>query len=314
MTWQLLIIATVAAAFVAWYSVAHFIPMLRARNARPAAILIAGAVSVTALLAFACISLFGLGAWLLIGLAPWLMAVMTPDAVVRATGGSLPWDAGRWQPAAVRSGDRADAGRWPAERFIAPLLAATTVVAVAFASDVPVCAEAVSLADASGGATVQSAALSDLLLVDPGSDFTGVWEGPMNLEQAAGSRVDTFTLKQLRAEQFVEAYRREWIRNDGTMLGNDVFAFATNDGAAGYHRAVTAYACSYSTETFEVPGGGVGLRIRYGSGDPIRDQVAWVEANHRFVIAIGYQEAPADHADALRLAAMTRARSSAAAP
>ena len=314
MTWQLLMGATVAAAVIAWLSVAQFIPMLRARDARPAAIFIAGAVSLTALLALACIPVFGLGAWLLVGLAPWLIAVMTPDALVRATGGPVPWDAGRRQPAPVRSGDQADVGRWPAERFIAPILAATTVVAVAFASDVPVCAEAAALAEATDVASLQSAPLSDLLLDDPGSDFTGVWEGPMNLEQAAGSRVDTFTLKQLRASQFVGAYRREWIRNDGTMLGNDVFAFETNEGASSYHRAVTAYACAYSTETFEVPGGGVGLRIRYGSGDPIRDQIAWLEANHRIVIAIGYQKAPADHSDALRLAAMTRAMSPAADP
>jgi hypothetical protein len=69
---------------------------------------------------------------------------------------------------------------------------------------------------------------------------------------------------------------------------------------------VTAYACSYSVGTFEVPGGRVGLRIRYGTGDPIRDQVAWTDGNHRVLIAIGYQEAPADHAEVLSLAASLR--------
>ncbi len=129
----------------------------------------------------------------------------------------------------------------------------------------------------------------------------------MSIEEAAGSRVDTFTLQQLRDAQFVEAHHREWIRDDGTQLGNDVFRFATTQGATDYHREVTAYACAYSSGTFEVPGGGVGLRIRYGSGDPIRDQVAWTEGNHRLLIAIGYQEAPADHAEVLGLVSTLRA-------
>lgn len=54
-------------------------------------------------------------------------------------------------------------------------------------------------------------------------------------------------------------------------------AFDTQKGALSYHQAVTAYACRYSSEVFSVPGGGVGLRILYGSGDPVRDQVAWID-------------------------------------
>lgn len=160
------------------------------------------------------------------------------------------------------------------------------------------------------GAAARSGPLADLLLRLPGPDFTLVGEGSMNIEEAASSRVDTDTLQQLRDAQFQGAYARDWIRADGTRLGNDVFSFATNAGAARYHRAVTAYACGYSTEAFEVPGGGVGLRIRYGSGDPVRDQVAWVDANRRFVVAIGYQDPPADHVEALALAAAVRAASS----
>jgi hypothetical protein len=132
----------------------------------------------------------------------------------------------------------------------------------------------------------------------------------MNIEEAASSRVDTHTLQQLRDAQFQGGYARDWIRDDGTRLGNDVFSFATSAGAAAYHRAVTAYACRYSTEAFGVPGGGVGLRIRYGSGDPVRDQVAWVDANRRFVVAIGFHDPPAGHAEVLGLAAAGRAASS----
>ena len=309
MTWQSLLAVTLAAAGIAWYSVARFIPSLRGRDARPSAILIASALSLIAVLALACVPIFGLGTWLLIGLAPWLAVALTPDTLVRATGGSLPWDAGRRQAALLQAGGGGETARWPAERFVAPLLAATTVLASAFGTGMPVCAAAdrAATAGAPDGVAIGSGPLAEMLLDDPGSDFTLVWESPMNLEQAAGSRVDTFTLQQLRAARFVGAHRREWIRGDGTMLGNDVFRFATTRGAADYHRAVTAYACAYSTETFDVPGGGVGLRIRYGSGDPIRDQVAWLDGNHRVVIAIGYQEPPADHAEALRLAASVRA-------
>jgi hypothetical protein len=151
-----------------------------------------------------------------------------------------------------------------------------------------------------------------LLLTEPGPDFTLVGEYPMTLEETAASRVDTETLPQLRAAGFESAYRRLWIREDGTMLGNDVFVFATQKGALSYHEAVTAYACRYSSEVFPVPGGGVGLRILYGSGDPVRDQVAWIDGNRRVVIAIGYQDDSADHREVLDL--VEQARSSAPPP
>jgi len=124
--------------------------------------------------------------------------------------------------------------------------------------------------------------------------------------RAAASRIDTETLPQLRAAGFVSAYRRQWIREDGTSLGTDVFVFASQEGARGYHRAVTAYACRYSTESFAVVGGGVGLRIHYGSGDPFRDQVAWVDGNRRIVIAIGYRDDSRDHREVLDLVDRTR--------
>jgi hypothetical protein len=90
------------------------------------------------------------------------------------------------------------------------------------------------------------------------------------------------------------------------MLGNDVFTFATPEGAGSFHEAVTAYACRYSTEQFAIPGGGVGLRILYGSGDPVRDQAAWIDGNRRVVIALGYQDDSADHSEILDLVRQAR--------
>lgn len=145
-----------------------------------------------------------------------------------------------------------------------------------------------------------------LLLEDPGPGFTWVWEGEMTLEQTAASRVDTETLPQLRAAGFVSAYGRQWIRDDGTSLGSDVLTFKSEEGALSFHRAVTAYACRYSTESFAVPGGGVGLRIHYGSGDPFRDQVAWIDGNRRILIAIGYRDDSRDHREILDMVEGTR--------
>jgi hypothetical protein len=123
----------------------------------------------------------------------------------------------------------------------------------------------------------------------------------MTLQQTAASRIDTETLPQLRTAGFASAYRREWIRDDGTSLGSDVFVFESQEGALSYHRAVSAYACRYSTESFAVVGGGVGLRIHYGSGDPFRDQVAWIDGNRRILIAIGYRDNSRDHSEILEL-------------
>ncbi len=51
MTWPLLFGLMLVSAGVAWYSVAVFIPLLHAKAARPAAITIAGALSLVAVLA-----------------------------------------------------------------------------------------------------------------------------------------------------------------------------------------------------------------------------------------------------------------------
>lgn len=189
--------------------------------------------------------------------------------------------------------------------FVAAIAIVVTMLNAGFIGQ-SVCGDARDAAEADGGIGRPSGML---LLDEPGPDFTLVWEAPMTLEQSAASRVDTETLPQLRAAGFESAYHRQWIRDDGTSLGTDIFAFATTDGAQSYHLAVTDYACRYSSESFPVPGGGVGLRINYGSGDPVRDQVAWIDGNRRVVIAIGYRDDSGDHHEVLGWVA--RARTSA---
>ena len=142
--------------------------------------------------------------------------------------------------------------------------------------------------------------------LDPGSGFTLEGGGQLTLAEAAASRYDPDTLGQLQQAGFVSGSWAEWLRDTGTKLGIDAFEFETRSGALAYQQAVTRYACRYATSAFSIPGGGVGLRIRYGSGDPIRDQAAWVEETRRVVIAIGYRTAPADQSEILRLVDLAR--------
>jgi hypothetical protein len=376
-------------ASAAWYHVVRLTPMLTGRGARAEAHVIAGVLTLSAIVAFALIPVIGGGLWQLAGILLWLANNLAPDVLVRATGGPRPpaadkaevasilddaqarleaGDPDGWRAAVDRlqsASDPAAAGvaramadyardlgrglplspsierrfHDEAQRYLfdsrppspmvavlTPLLAAVVGLTPGLGAGIfrpalvgltdglgagifdPVCDQAHKAAVDGGTRATQSTVsqLPNLLLDSPGPDFTLVWDGPMTLEQSAASRVDTMTLPQLREAGFVSAWRREWIRDDGTGLGNDVFAFAEARGAESYQQAVTAYACRYSSQTFEVPGGGVGLRILYGSGDPVRDQVAWIDGNHRFVVAIGYRDDSLDHSEVLDL--VTRAR------
>jgi hypothetical protein len=376
-------------ASAAWYHVVRLTPMLTGRGARTEAHVIAGTLTLSAIVAFALIPVIGGGLWQLAGILLWLANNLAPDVLVQATGGPRPpaadkaevasilddaqarLDAGDpegWRAAVDRlqsASDPAAAGvahamadyardlsrglpvspsierrfHDEAQRYLfdgrpprpmvavlTPLLAAIVGLTPGLGAGVirpalvgltdglgagifdPVCDQAHDAAVDSGSSESQSTVslLPNLLIDAPGPDFTLVWEGPMTIEEAAASRYDTMTLPQLREAGFVSAYGREWIRDNGTRLVNDVFAFAQPHGAESYQQAVTAYACRYSSDTFEVPGGGVGLRILYGSGDPVRDQVAWIDGNHRIVMAIGYRDDSLDHSEVLDL--VTRGR------
>lgn len=384
MTLPMIVIPLLCASAV-WYHIARLTPALSARGARPEAHIIAGAVTLGAIVALALIPVIGSGLWQLAGILLWVVNNLAPDLLVRLTGGPQPPAPERAEVASILDEARAclDAGNadgWraaverlqsvpdPAARGVATAIAeyarelergmpatraterryqdevqrflydtrppnqATAVVAALLAAVIgavpglsgaiippavvggapgaaigPVCDDALI---AAGTAFAAGQSTSDdpstLLLDDPGADFTLVGEGWMSLEQSAASRVDTETLPQLREAGFTAAFGREWIRDDGTMLGNDVFWFETPEGARSFHQTVTAYACRYSSESFDVPGGGVGLRIHYGSGDPFRDQVAWIDGNRRIVIAIGYRKNSGGHDEVLDLASQAR--------
>jgi hypothetical protein len=372
----------------AWYHVARLTPMLTARGARTEAHVIAGALTLSAILAFALIPVIGGGLWQLAPILLWLVNNLAPDVLVTVTGGPRPPAAAKAEVASIlddaqarleagdpegwraavdrlqsasdpaasavahamadyarelgrgippspsierRFHDEAQRYRYhsrpppPVVAVLAPLLAIVVGLAPGLGAGAlrpallglthgfgagifdPVCIEATDAATNGGSnESPSTVALSTVLLDDPGADFTMVWEGQMTLEESAASRVDTMTLPQLRAAGFVSAYGREWIRDDGTMLVNDVFAFAEASGAESFHETATGYACRYSSETFGVPDGGVGLRILYGSGDPVRDQVAWIDENHRILMAIGYRDDARDHSEVLSLVARTR--------
>jgi len=389
-------------ASAAWYHVARLTPMLKERGARTQAHVIAAALTLSAIVAFALIPVIGGGLWQLGGILLWLVNNVAPDVLVALTGGPRPPAAAKAEVASILDDARArleagdpdgwraavdrlqsasdpaaagvaramadyarDLGRGlpvsplierrfhdeaqrylfdsrppsPMVALLTPLLAAVVGLTPGLGAGIirpalvgltdglgagildPVCDRAQKAAgddpsdaagdDPSDAAESAPSTLTNLLLDAPGPEFTPVWEGAMTLEEAAASRYDTKTLAQLRAAGFVSAYGREWIRDDGTKLGTDVFRFGEAEGAASYHEAVTSYACRYSSESFGVPGGGVGLRILYGSGDPVRDQVSWIDGNNRIVIAIGYEDDSRDHNEVLGL---SRAREHSRAP
>jgi hypothetical protein len=354
-------------AYVYW---CYLVPQLRARRARPAALVISGGLMAAAVLLLGLAAVEPAGALHLI-VAGNLLVLVTFAAIpllVRTTGGAggpsdgryavsrilsdafeavERKDADRWEGAVRRMGSvydpaaigvrqafrdyvRESAGELPPrdstrgrlEAEVQRYVSGETMVQrrwvagsvlIAFAVGVTpaiaagefgrtVCGDALTMATGTTGlpASPDTHARA-LLLNDAGPAFTLIRDAPMSLQQSAASRVDPATLDALREHGFVEAHNREWLRDDGTGLSNDAFAFSEPAGAAGYHRDVTRYACIYSEEAFVVPGGGVGLRIRYGSGDPIRDQVAWVDGNHRVVVAIGYREPPAGHEEIVAL-------------
>jgi hypothetical protein len=301
MTWGALVISVVLGVAAASYSATAVEPNLRARGASPAAIWLAHVLTGYAILCGAAYFVYEDWVWLVFGGAA-LLAAWGGQYLVVSVAGSEPSS----QPRLGQDPTPQPAG----SRLVAVVLGAALGLVPAVATGrAPflVCPRADRAAvGASPNTGIVAESPLGYLLTDPGPEFTLVADYPMSIEESAESRVDSLTLPQLREAGFVSAHQRLWIRDDGTILGNDAFRFSDSDGATGYHRAVTRYACQYRNETFDVPGGGVGLRIRYGSGDPIRDHVAWIDAGHRVVIAIGYREPPADHSEVLAMVAEAR--------
>lgn len=140
---------------------------------------------------------------------------------------------------------------------------------------------------------------------EPGALYT--FSFPQNLEQAATSRHDVDTHAQLVEAGFVGGHMRAWYAADGRGIQADVFEFRTADGAAGYQAAVTRHACQFANEAFAAPMGGIGLQVRYGTGDPIVEQISWVAGNRRYLVSHSALAVPSDHGRilAIRDAAMS---------
>jgi hypothetical protein len=124
----------------------------------------------------------------------------------------------------------------------------------------------------------------------------------MGLERAAASRHDPRAGEKLAAAGFVGAYQRGWETPDGHALSAEIFQFATPAGAAQFHRQMTEYACRFSSEAFAGTGNETGLQVNYSTGDPVVEQLAWVDGPYRLVVSESYAAPPADHAGITDLA------------
>jgi hypothetical protein len=123
----------------------------------------------------------------------------------------------------------------------------------------------------------------------------------LGLERAAESRHDPATREILAASGFIAAHWRWWTAADGRALHADVFEFDTPAGAQAFHDAVNRYACSFATEAFDTPLGGIGLQVRWSEGDPIEEQVSWVVGKRRYLVGVRAVAPPVDHGRVLSL-------------
>jgi hypothetical protein len=130
---------------------------------------------------------------------------------------------------------------------------------------------------------------------------------PMSLDFVASSKSDPNTRDQLVAAGFVGAYVRNWIGADGSGIEVEVMEFATPEGAAEYHGLSHRYACGYANEAFAAPMGGIGLQVRYETGAPYVEQVAWIAGDRRYKVQVSAWDRPSDHDRVLRLLAATTA-------
>ena len=140
------------------------------------------------------------------------------------------------------------------------------------------------------------AALADAIPsgpLEPGAQFA--FEFSMNLDQTAGSRHDPHTREQLIRAEYLGGHAKAWIAADGRGIQADVFEFTAPEGAAAYQAEVTRHACVYANEAFEAPMGGIGLQVRYETGDPIVEQVSWVAGNRRYLVMVSELGIPSDH-------------------
>ena len=95
---------------------------------------------------------------------------------------------------------------------------------------------------------------------------------------------------------------RYWYAADGRGIQANVFEFGSPEGAAAYQAQVNRHACLFSNDAFEAPMGGVGLQVRYATGDPLVEQVSWVAGNRRYLFSVTELAPPSNHRRILAIA------------
>jgi hypothetical protein len=207
-------------------------------------------------------------------------------------------------------------GQWPGPRWVRAVALAGIVVSFATAT-VPTALNAYTVrracleADdhlpsalvATAGANVPIGE-SIAAIPEPGSVE---WAAtPLDLDAAAESRHDPDTRDQLVEHGFVRGYQRLILAADRRGIQIDAFEFETRQGALQYQDRVTRYACRFANLAFGHPSGGVGLQVRYATGDPIVEQISWVTGTRRIVVSISLLEVPRDHERIIAIASQYR--------
>jgi hypothetical protein len=151
--------------------------------------------------------------------------------------------------------------------------------------------------------------LPNLLPRQLGSEARLVVADKRDLTQEAATKRDPDTAAELRTAGFQGAFHLGWADPSGRGISAEVMEFGNQAGALFYHRTVSRYACQFANAAYGSADGGLGLEVRYSTGDPISEQIAWVDGARRFVVSRTYLAVPADLEQILELAARVRAQS-----
>lgn len=199
----------------------------------------------------------------------------------------------------ISGGDREHTRRSWAVIGLAAIIGASPAIADARAC---IGVEQILRAAESGSASNEPLPVTGELVSEPEPGATLISDHVMDLEAAAESRHDPDTREQLVEAGFLTATSRDWLAADGRHIGADIFVFRDEAGALRFHRTVNRYACQFSNEAFEGPLRGIGLEVRWSRGDPILEQISWVNGDRRYIVSVSALSRPVDHLRVLRIA------------